>query len=344
MGTSVLCVSVRAGELRPANILASWQDGDSVLYLLPGSEQNQPVRLHDLPLEKLEHQLIYQAGSGGAVWLIGNEAVCKVHAWKEGLQLESETIAFVREQAPTIPVPEVIYSWIDYSIDRWFLITRRIHARTLNSAWPQLNHQQRLNIAREVAAHTATLARLTCDRFQSISGYGIRTPWLMQDYNFHSPIHNWFPRTIGPFTAMEYRAYMRSISSAPPPGFDDTMVLFHDDQGPTNILVSDSGDNLVAIIDWANAGYLPRFWVATVPIANTGGFSLSDVNKDSWAEMLVAALKTHGFDEQLKEWKIWHDNIPEQEQDTEKDKLEWSRVRQKGIPGIHDQRGWSLKE
>lgn len=124
------------------------------------------------------------------MWLVGNEAVCKVHAWKKGLQLKSETIAFVREQAPTIPIPEVIYSWVDESIDRSFLIMRRIRARTLDSAWLQLNHQQRLNIATEVAAHTATLVRITCDRFQSISGYGIGIARLMQDYNHHSPIHN----------------------------------------------------------------------------------------------------------------------------------------------------------
>lgn len=130
---------------------------------------------------------------------------------------------------------------------------------------------------------------------------------------------------------------MRSISSAPPPEFDDTMVLCHDDQGPTNILVSDSRDKLVAVIDWASAGYLPRFWVATVPISNTGGFSLSDGSRDAWAQILVAALKTHGVDEKLQEWKIWDDQMSNPEQDTEKDKLEWSRVRQKGIPGIHDQ-------
>ncbi|KAH0372587.1 hypothetical protein KCU65_g1170, partial [Aureobasidium melanogenum] len=333
IGTSVVCASARACVSCPPDILASWQDGDNVIYLLPKPEQTQPVLPHDFPQENLEHHLIHEAGSRNAVWIIGNEAVCKVQAWKEGLQLETETIAFVREQAPTIPIPEVIYSWIDPSINRSFLILGRIKARTLDSAWPQMTHKQRLNVAREVAAHTATLARITCGRFQTISGYGIGIPRLMQERNFHSPIHNWFPRTIGPFSAVEYRDYMRSKSSAPPPQFDDTMVLFHDDQGPTNILVSDSGDDLVAIIDWASVAYLPKFWVATVPIANTGGFSLFDSGRDAWARMLVAALKTHGFDERLQEWKSWRDQIPKQEHDTEKDMLEWSKVQRKGIPG-----------
>ncbi|KAH0338594.1 hypothetical protein KCU81_g7553, partial [Aureobasidium melanogenum] len=333
IGTSVACASARACVTRPLDSLASWQDGDNVVYLLPKTEHTPPVLPHDFPQEKLEHRLIYEAGSANAVWTIGNEAVCKVQAWKESYQSESETIAFVRKQAPTIPVPKVIYSWIDPSINRSFLIMRRIKARTLESAWLQMTHQQRLNVAREVAAHTATLAAITCGRLQTISGYGIRTPRLMQGYNHHSPIHNWFPRTIGPFSATEYREYMRSISSAPPLQFDDTMVLFHDDQGPTNILVSDSGDELVAVIDWANAAYFPRFWVATVPIANTGGFSLDDKGRDAWARMLVAALKAHGFDEQLQEWKKWDDQQPKPEHDTEKDLLEWSKVQRRGIPG-----------
>jgi hypothetical protein len=173
------------------------------------------------------------------------------------------TIAFIREHFPDIPVTEVVYGWVDKAIHRSFLVMKRIRARTLEVAWPQLTQQQRLNIAKEVADHTTTVASNTCDHLQTISGCGIRIPSLMQGYDFDGPIPNWFPRTIGPFSGPELRAHWSKISSVSPPSLDDTFVLYHDDHDPTNVLISDDGDKVAAIIDWANVAYFPRFWVVT---------------------------------------------------------------------------------
>jgi hypothetical protein len=251
--------------------------------------------------------------------------VCKVHAWKEGIQLESETIAFVREHFPDIPVTKVVYEWVDNDINRSFLIMKRIRARTLEVAWPQLTQQQRLNIAKEVADHTATIASKTSDHLQTVSGCGVRIPSLMKGYDFHGPIPHWFPRTIGPPSSAELRAYWTKISSVPPPPLDDTFVLYHDDQGPTNILVSDDGDKLVAIIDWANASYMPKFWIATAP--NTvGGFcvEVEGVYEKDWMVMLSDALKRKRFEDCRDEFRAWSDATAKY--DTEDEKLEWKKA------------------
>jgi hypothetical protein len=177
----------------------------------------------------------------------------------------------MRSHFPSIPIPEGLYSWVDKALNRSFLIMRRIHARTLDKAWLRLSHQQRLNIAKEVAEYTTLVATKTSERYETTSGYGVRRPWLAQGYNFHGPIHSWFPRTIGPFTATELREHWTNISPVPHPAIDDTFGLYHDDQGPTNVLVSDDGEHVAAIIDWANVSYVPRFWIATAPIT-VGGF------------------------------------------------------------------------
>ena len=295
-----------------------------MFHLLP--QHDYATSMGDQPLQgEPEHDLIYQAGSGSAVWIVGNEVVCKVHAWKLGIQLESETIAFMREHFPTIPVPKVLYEWVDQSMNRSFLIMKRVHARTLDVAWPSLTQQQRLNIANEVADYTALVATKTSTHYQTISGCGVAKQWLMQGYDFHGPIHNWFPRTIGPFTAAELRAHWTKISTIPPPAFEDTLVLYHDDQGPTNILISDSGDNVEAIIDWANVSYVPRFWVATVVLC-TGAFRFEHEGKGSkdWALMFAEALKKQGFEECAAEFRKWHDTVADY--DTEDDVLGWNKV------------------
>jgi hypothetical protein len=326
MGTAVICVKTRADVTLPTNCLVSWSDGDSVFHLLPQHDYarekgDQSLDFQDEP----EYDLIYEAGSASAVWTVGSEAICKVHAWKEGIQLESETIAFIREHFPTISVPEVLYEWVDKSMNRSFLIMKRIHAHILEVAWPQLSHQQRLNIAKEVADYTVLVANKTSRYYQTISGCGVAKPWLMQGYDFDGPIHSWFPRTIGPFSGPELRAHWTNISTTPPPAFDEPFVLYHDDQCPTNILVSDSGDNVAAIIDWANVAYCPCFWVATAPLTVGGfGFENGYENSREWAVMLAEALKMQGFEECVEEVRNWSKQTSHY--DTEDDKLEWSKV------------------
>lgn len=325
MGTILTCVKMRADATPPKNCLASWLDGEYTLHLLPQHDFTANIADQALHLQgEPERELIYQAGGGSAVWFVGNEVVCKVHAWKEGLDMESETIAFVRKHFPTIPVPEVLYEWVDQSMNRSFLIMERVHARTLEVAWPSLTQQQRLNIANEVAEYTALVATKTSTRYQTVSGSGVQKPWLMQGYDFDGPIHSWFPRTLGPLTGSELRAHWTKISTTPPPTFEDPLVLCHDDQGPTNVLISDSGDSVEAIIDWANVSYVPRFWVATV-VLNTAAFRFESDYEDpkEWMTMLAEALKKQGF-EPIADFRKWHDSVADY--DTDDDKLEWSKV------------------
>ncbi|KAH0287909.1 hypothetical protein M436DRAFT_72441 [Aureobasidium namibiae CBS 147.97] len=289
MGTLLTCVKVRADATQPRNCLASWLDGDSAFHLLP--QHDYSASIGDQPLQgEPERDLIYQAGSGSAVWIVGNKVVCKV----------------------------------DQSINRSFLIMKRIHARTLDVAWPSLTQTQRLNIANEIANHTALVATKTSTHYQTVSGYGVVKPWLMQGYDFHGPIHSWFPRTLGPLAGSELRAHWTNISTTPPPTFEDPLVLCHDDQGPTNILVSDSGDNVAAILDWANVSYVPRFWVATVVLTTAAyRFDFDGEGSRDWAVMLAEALKKQGF-EHVTDYRKWHDTVAKY--DTEDDKLEWSKV------------------
>jgi hypothetical protein len=134
-------------------------------------------------------------------------------------------------------------------------------------------------------------------------------------------------RTIGPLSAAELRDHWTNISSIPPPAFEDTFVLYHDDQCPTNILISDDGDRVEAIIDWANVAYVPRFWVATAP-RTVGGFrfEVDDFERSrEWAVMLEAALKGQGFEGCVEEVKEWSKEMADY--DTEDDLREWREVR-----------------
>lgn len=223
--------------------------------------------------------------------------IFKAKGWKQDRQLEAVTIKFVAENIPSVPVPGVLYSWVDESFSRVFLITRRVHARTLNDAWPQLSQAQRQGIANEMADHFCTIARKTSSRFVTVSGKGVLDYFLMGKPPFSNP--TWLPMVLGPFTCAEMRRYMSKVSDQPVPQFGDTLLFYHSDLGPTNILVSDDGTIVAAIVDWETAAFYPDFWVATRPAGNPY-FKLEEPTVDplevyAWNKLFSVALEKKGF-------------------------------------------------
>lgn len=113
MGSKFLCKKVISGI--PEAAVASWKERDGHYCLLEGTIRNSSS-------PEAAEGLIYQAGMSSAVWEIGSEAICKVKTWAEGMDSESNTLAFVASRFPHILLPEVTYSWVDEQLERTFFI------------------------------------------------------------------------------------------------------------------------------------------------------------------------------------------------------------------------------
>ncbi|TVY46687.1 hypothetical protein LOCC1_G004113 [Lachnellula occidentalis] len=309
LGSSMICVKAEAHDVASPNSLLSWQDGNNTFHISPRDDSLTNLLLKYMGDGDSAIDQIHDGGCGGGVWAIGNEVICKVKSWSEERQLEATTIDFVRDNFPSVPLPEVLYSWIDRPFKRTYLLLKRVHARTLNAAWQSLSTGQRQNIANEMAEHCLTLAGKTSPRFESASGYGVLEHWLMGEVP-ESHV-SWLPMTLGPFSGPEMKEYMSKISSAPVPDFDvEALPFFHCDLGPTNILVSDDGDRVVAIIDWESTAYFPNFWVATRPATNWA-YRLSEPNVDpqdlyEWGTLFSSALVVKGFSCQDVVYSAWN--------------------------------------
>ncbi|KAL4899053.1 hypothetical protein BDW74DRAFT_184055 [Aspergillus multicolor] len=94
------------------------------------------------------------------------------------MEIESDTLAFVRTNFPHTPVPEVIHEWVDEKLNRTFLIMKHIEGRTLADAWPSLSQEKRDDIASTVAEYISQLTSLTSDRYQSPTGRGLSEPFF----------------------------------------------------------------------------------------------------------------------------------------------------------------------
>ena len=143
-------------------------DSDSRTVLRPQVEFDR-----FMPPSSSSATMIDWVGTSTGDWLVGDDMVCKVRAWCEGMQLEKDTIDFVKGHCPNIPVPQIIYSRIDHDWSRTFLIMKRMPGNTLYQVQRQLDPSQRSQIAQQVAEYCTDFSKLTSSKLESANSKGI---------------------------------------------------------------------------------------------------------------------------------------------------------------------------
>lgn len=282
----------------PTHVLASWQANDDATFILRRRQEEDNVqdRFNENDTG-VAH--VHLGGTASLVWKIG-AAYCKVKAWVENLELESDTINFVKENC-NIPVPNIIHCWVDPLWNRTFLIMEPVAGQTLRQAWPSLSADDRLGVARSVVKYCEILASFTSKKLQSVCGAGALEPFLTA-----APLHSepsWKPAPLGPLSGAELQDYSL-------PQYGQTFYLLHADLGPDNIMISDDG-KVSALLDWESAAFYPYFWVGTKPLVSPGflldGDSLEA--KRAWRVLLAEELDASGFNPDMKRYAEWRKAI-----------------------------------
>jgi hypothetical protein len=139
-----------------SSTLCSWQDNGKTFSLRHVTEHDR-----NMPPSSSKANMVHEMGACSGIWLFGKDTFCKVGPWREGLESEEDTINFVKTCCPNIPVPEVIYSWVDRDWDRVFSIMKRVPGKSLDESWPSLSPSQRSKIAQETAGYCVDLSKIT---------------------------------------------------------------------------------------------------------------------------------------------------------------------------------------
>ncbi|KAL4801674.1 hypothetical protein BDV18DRAFT_71758 [Aspergillus unguis] len=282
IGSKFLCRKIISGE--SISSVISWKDIDDVFCLVEDSEVSTSGQPLTNPLHK--------AGTSSAVWPIGSNAICKVKTWTAGMEMESDTLAFVKANYPHIPVPDVIYAWLDEKLSRTFLILKRAQGITLAQAWPSLTSEKRDHIASTVAQYCLDLAKITSNRLQSATGHGVLEPFLNVRAKESHP--SWRPRLLGPMSSSSHQRYLQRISKSGESPTTAEFSFYHADLGPANLLISEDG-KIQAILDWESAGFYPKFWISLKPYMSQGFCLPVADDRYAWADLLIAKLAEKGF-------------------------------------------------
>ena len=310
MGSMMLVEKITGSP--PAEALKVWNDGESTYCIRPNPE---PITTR-LPPPGETGDKVYEAGTQAVCYAIGEGTVCKVKPWKEGRTSEAETLKFVQKNAPSVPVPESYYYWVDEAWQRCFLLMRRAPGQSLDDAWGKLTDLQRRKIAEEVATHIETLAKFTSTRLESADGKGVRESRLVFEYEGHDKsLPSWVPTIHPRYTAEQLTTRLSEYGTVAPP-FIEAFHFYHQDMGPTNVLIVDPipEENselplISAIIDWEDAGYYPHWWICTAPLVS-GAYRLNwklYQKTDAWQQALADSLEARGLYSNLQWYWPYYD-------------------------------------
>ncbi|QDS78229.1 hypothetical protein FKW77_001885 [Venturia effusa] len=296
LGSGMIC---ERNGAQTESCVASWSDDSGSIFRLR-TENNPTLQSVDAACGMQDR--IHFAGTSAAVWKIGN-VYCKVKSYVAGMEYEADTISFVRSKASTIPLPEVIYTWVDEKLCRTFLLLRQIKGRTLAECWSSLSPYQHTNIAATIARFCKLLAQNSSPSLQSISGLGVLDSFLTKRPPHSRP--SWMPYPLGPLRPGELADYLHQSQPTTLLEIPEKFYFHHSDLGPTNIMISKEG-SVDGVLDWESAGYYPWFWIATKPLISAGfNLPLGSENRYAWAELLTKALELEGFEQALGQFKGW---------------------------------------
>jgi hypothetical protein len=296
LGPSMICEDSDLGAL--SSTLCSWQDNGKTFSLRHVTEHDR-----NMPPSSSKANMALEMSTSSGIWLFGKDNFCRVGAWCEGLESEEDTINFVKTHCPNIPLPEVIYSWVDRDWDRVILFMKRLPGKTLDESWPSLSPSQRSKIAQDIAGYCAELSKITSPRFETATKRGV---WDDHMNERATPGHpSWKPRSLGPFCSMTSpNTCVRNQTRIPRCRFrrSETLSIF------TTLCLHQSGS-------WSHRTARSRvFWVGEMPLSILGfwftlkvgicaGFLLdpatvgSDKKEErvAWCYLLQDALISEGF-------------------------------------------------
>jgi hypothetical protein len=289
VGSSMICEEIQGAA--PPAALATWQDDGRTFIIRKDTERDRRMQPSSSPAKKLAER-----GTSWAIWLFGELTFCLVSSWTEGQPLGADNIAFVKEHCPSIPVPEVIYSFVDHAWSRSFFFYRRPPGDFLTGAWSDLSSERRKGIAEKVARYCKELSLITSPVFSAPNMKGVL------DYHLNvkpEPSHpSWRDRPIGPLTLPDFTTFLKDRIGGTDfvPDIGNTFHCYHGSLAADSILVSDS-DEITGILDWEFLAFYPKFYIALKPEISFA-FRLGQYggnNQWEWSTLLQNALIAEGF-------------------------------------------------
>lgn len=272
----------RQASPSPNTSQPSWGDGSGGCFVLSDAPSPLP-QCQPHPADSTELPRVYAAGDQSAVWRAGEAFIKTQDLLNPKRTREHVTLEFLHGKKPLdFRIPNVLYhgEWDG----RYYIIVSRVPGRTLAEAWPTMDEELRQHYVHRVAELCENLAEWKGEAICGVDGGQLTELYLRKGKGLDPEILEENCIGIG-----------MDVSS---------LVFYHCDLGPGNIIVEPDNNRGIGIIDWETAGYVPREWVRTKFHLSTGmDFpDVEDMHKSDWRRLVSRRLATIGFEEVIEGW------------------------------------------
>ncbi|KAI1412933.1 phosphotransferase enzyme family protein [Hypoxylon sp. FL1857] len=175
---------------------------------------------------------------------------------------EAETMKFVRGTTD-VPVPEVYDAYRDSKSGQVIIVMEYVEGERLDKVWGRLSREDKMSITVQLSSYFMELRGIHGRFIGSIDGSPCADPYFASDPEAYGPYDNevqfnrglvkaWLTeREDEPFIQLLCDTLIQTMTG-------HKIVLTHNNLDPRNILVR--GSEVVAILDWEQAGYYPEYW------------------------------------------------------------------------------------
>ncbi|KAH6985592.1 kinase-like domain-containing protein [Ilyonectria destructans] len=231
---------------------------------------------------------LYSSADVSAVWRFGDAFLkIKLFQGRRDATTENVTLDWLAKEKLSFVTPRTFY--YTKEDDRSYLFSSRVPGKTLAGAWKGMNEDDKTNYACRIAEICEELSIRTSEAITGVDGRQLADAWLHSSPN---------PPDFRPETLRENCTQLGMGTSA-----SSTFVFYHNDLGPANIIIN-SGQ-VVGIIDWEIAGYVPREWIRTKFGVGWGMDFDSHNDPSEWRSQVERQLGRKGFPEVIDAWKKW---------------------------------------
>ena len=271
---------------------ACWSDSNGGHFTLSTAPEPLP---DSKPLTEVSSSIsrVHAVDNQAAVWRAG-EAFIKAHYMDYShVTREHVTLQFLKDQRPQgFEFPDVYHHFETGS--RYFLVVSRIPGQLLEEAWPNMDETLRQYYIGKVANVCNHLAAWKGDIIGGVDGHQLLERYLVKG-------NSKMADALSPQQLLKNCTEMSMDVS--------TLVFYHCDLGPTNLLVNTSTGSL-GIIDWELAGYVPIEWIRTKFRLSAGmDFNYGDEDsKKDWRRRVAQHLEKMGYRDVVDAWWKFQDS------------------------------------
>ncbi|KAI3113246.1 hypothetical protein CBS147330_9868 [Penicillium roqueforti] len=285
----------RSSSPPPDNIptdQACWSDSNGGHFALSTAPESLP---DSKPLTKDSSSIsrVHAVDNQAAVWRAGEAFIKAHHMDYPDVTREHVTLQFLKDQQPQgFEFPNVLHHFETDS--RYFLVISRVPGQLLHEAWPDMDENLRQYYIGKVADVCNRLAAWKGDTISGVDGHQLLERYLLKG-------NSKMADALAPQQLLKNCTEMSMDVS--------TLVFYHCDLGPTNLLVDFSTGSL-GIIDWELAGYVPIEWVRTKFRISAGmDFDYGDEDsKKDWRRKVAQHLEKMGYSDVLNAWWKFQDS------------------------------------